>query len=115
MQSSTSASPGFSPGSLAALAQAHREVLHGFVVRIQEPGAKVGSAAAVDDGGAHDVRPLSEREPLGDAIVYDGLAIAVDADDLLAVDPPHGGRVGADGQAHVAHFTRAIDDGHGPE
>ena len=64
---------------------------------------------------AHDVGPLLEREPLGNAVVHDRLAVAVNADDLLAVDPPDGGRVGADGQAHVAHFLRAVDDGDGPK
>jgi hypothetical protein len=42
-------------------------------------------AAAVDYGGAHDVRFLFEGEAFGDAIVDDGLAIAVDADDLVAL------------------------------
>jgi hypothetical protein len=61
------------------------------------------------------VRPLVESEPLGDAIDNDGLAIAIDTDDLFAVDPPHRRRIGADSLSHIPHPARAIDNGYSPE
>lgn len=33
-----------------------------FVLPVEEPRTKVGGSSAIDDGTAHDVRPLFERE-----------------------------------------------------
>ena len=52
--------------------------------------------------------PLLKSEPLGDAIVNDGLAIAINPDPLFAVDSPQRRRVGADGQSHITHLTREL-------
>src|ERR1035441_7624164 len=89
---------------LADLAHAHGEPLQRFIVLVQEPSAEIGGSATVDDCGAHDVLPLSKRKPFGDAIVDDGLAIAINADNLLAVDPPDRCRVGASGRPHAPHI-----------
>src|SRR5438552_17865545 len=73
--------------SLARLVEGYRVAFEGFVVLVQEAGTEIGGAAAVDNGGADDVLALLQREALGDAVVDDRLAIAVDADDLLAIHP----------------------------
>jgi hypothetical protein len=54
------------------------------------------------------------REPLGDAIVNDGLAITIDTK-LFAVDPPHRCHVGANSQSHITHLAWTVDDGHSLE
>src|ERR1019366_477659 len=102
-------------GSLRAVNHAHGEPLQRSIVGVEQPSAEVGGAAAVDNGGAQDFRPLLERNALGDAIVDDSLAIAENADELLAVDPPYRSRVGTYSQAHVRHILRAVDSGDGPE
>src|ERR1017187_1542201 len=73
---------------------AHGEPRQRSIVGVEEPSAEVGGSAAVDNGGAHDVRPLLERNALGDAIVDDSLAIAENADDLLTVEPPYRSCIG---------------------
>jgi len=58
---------------------AHCEPLQRSILRVEKPGAEIGSPAAVNDGSTHDVRPLVEREASGNAIVDDRLAIVVNA------------------------------------
>src|SRR5262249_47706236 len=99
----------------ANLAEAHGNLLQRLVLSVEKPCAEVSGPSAVGNRGAHYVRPLVESEPLGDAIVNDGLAIAINTDDLFAVDPPHRRRVGTDSQSHITHLARAIDNGYSPE
>ena len=100
---------------ICCVSEAHGEPFQRLILGVEKAGAEVGGAAAVDDGCAHDVRPLVEREAFGNAVIDHRLAVAVNADDLLAVDPPDRGGVGADGQAHAVHLPRAVDDSDGPE
>ena len=95
-------------GLFPSLPQVHSEVFHRRIIPVEEPRAKIGGSATVDHRAAHDVWSLLEREALGHAVIDDRLAITVYADDFLAVDPPDGGRVGADGQAHVLQFVGAV-------
>src|SRR5256885_780183 len=87
--------------SLPHLADTHGVPHERLVIGVQKAGAEIGSAAAVDDGGADDVLPLLQREAFGDAVVDDRLAIAVDADDLLAIHPPDRRGVRSNGQAYA--------------
>src|SRR4051812_2059231 len=79
--------------------QAHAVAFEGLVLLVEEAGAEIGGSAAVHNGGTDDVLPLLQREALRDAVVDNRLAIAVDADDLLSIHPPHRSRVRSDGQA----------------
>src|SRR5579862_5703110 len=72
-------------------------------------------SAAVDDGTAHDIGSLLKREAFGNTIIDYSLTVAVNADDFLAVDPPDGCRVGADGEANSGHLLWAVDDRDGPK
>ena len=82
---------------------------------IEKARAEIGRSTAVDHRRAHDVRPTLECQAFGNAIVDHCLPIAVDANDLLPVHPPHRRRVGADRQTHARHFLWRIDDGDHPE
>src|SRR5690242_8137908 len=79
--------------SFADLADADGVPFQRVVLRVEKTGAEIGRTAAVDDCSAHDVRPLIEREAFGNAVIDNGLPVAVNPDDLLAVDPPDGRRV----------------------
>src|SRR4051794_25452805 len=95
--------------SLGDITGAHGEFLERFLIGVEKPRAKIGGSAAIDDGAADDVDSLFEREALRDAVIDNGLAVAIDADDLLAVDPPDGRRIRADGQPHAGFLLRTID------
>src|ERR1017187_1839683 len=69
--------------SPAFVGQGHGERPERLILCVEKSGAKVRRPAPVDDRRAHHVRALLEREPFRDAIVDDGLPIAVNADDLL--------------------------------
>src|ERR1022692_3879605 len=101
--------------SLARLVEGYAVAFEGFVVLVQEAGAEIGGAAAVDNGGADDVQPFVQREALGDAVVNYRLAIAIDADDLLAIHPPDRGGIRSNRQADARHFARAVHERDGPE
>ncbi len=93
----------------------HRESFQWFFVGVENACAEIGGSAGVEDGAADDVWSFLKGEPFGDAVVNYGLAIAVNADNLLAVQPLNGSRIRADGEPHVAQFFWRIDDRHGPE
>src|SRR3970040_2194237 len=95
--------------------QTHGDPLDRIVLRVEKPRAEVRGAARVHYGRADDVGTLVQREAARHAVVDHRLAVVVDADGFLAVDPPDGGRVRADRQAHAAHLPRAVHDGDGPE
>ncbi len=59
--------------------------------------------------------PLLQREALRHAVVDDRLAVVVDPDHLLAVDPPDRGGVRSNRQAHAAHLPRRVDNRDDPE
>src|SRR5574341_2312836 len=65
----------------ANLAEAHGNFLQRLVFSVEKPCAEVSGPSAVDNRGAHDVRSLVESEPLGNAIINDGLAIAINTED----------------------------------
>src|SRR6185295_1030109 len=98
-----------------SLREPYRERGEGSIRGVEEPRAEIRGAPAVDDGRADHVRPFLQGEAPGDAVVDDGLPIAVDADDLLAVHPPDGSRIGADGEAHPRRLRGRMDDRHRPE
>ena len=97
------------------LPQVHGEVFYRRILFVEEPRAKVGGSTAVDHRAAHNVWSLLEGEAFGHAVIDDRLAITVYADDFLAVDPPDGGCIRADRQAHVLQFVGAVHNGDGPE
>ena len=63
--------------ALLSLRQTHGEVFYRFVISIKQTCAEVSRPSTVDNRGANDVLPFVECEPLGDAIVNDRLAVAI--------------------------------------
>ena len=102
-------------GSLEGRADRHGVVSDRLVLGIEETRTEICGSSAIDDRNAYDVRPLVEVEARRDTVVDYGLAIPVDVDDFLPVDPPDRGGVGADGQADVVHLLWRIHGCHRPE
>jgi hypothetical protein len=86
-----------------------------FTVLIDKADAEIAQAGTVDDGAANDVGTLVEREALGDAVIHNHAPITEEGNSFFAVEPPHGRRIRAHSHTHVLYFSRAIDDGNGPE
>src|SRR5579859_6840382 len=95
--------------------QIYGDVLYRFAVFINKPNAEIAHARAVDDCTADDVLSFIEREPFGNTIIHDHAAITGKNDSLLAVEPPHGGGIRADGYSNAAAFLGTVHDGNGPE
>src|SRR6185295_593383 len=64
-------------GSTCARLWRHAEPLDGLVVLVEEAGAEIRGAAAVDDGGTDDVAALAQCEALRDSVIDHALAIVV--------------------------------------
>lgn len=97
------------------VADADGEALQGPILGIEEACAEVRCSAAIYDRDTDEVRAFLQGKAPGDSVVDDGLAIAVDIDNLLPIDPPDGCCIGADGQADILHFLCGVDRGDGPE
>jgi len=106
---------GFHKNLIPRVFKFHGEILDRITIFINKSDAEIAHAGAVDDGAANDVSALVEREAFGDAVIHHHAPIAEEVHGFLAVEPPHRRRIGTDGQAHVPHLPRAVNDGHGPE
>ena len=101
--------------SLGNTVEVYGESLHRSILRIENPRADIANSGGVENSTAHDVRSLLERKALGHPIINDHVAITVNADDFLAVEPPNGSRIGTDSQSHSARLLGAIHHGDRPK
>src|SRR6185295_14938679 len=90
------------------LLQLHDQAHDGLTVLVEETRAEIGGATAVDDGGADDVATLVQGYALRDSVVDHALAVIVERDHRLAIEPPARRGVRADGETHARNLARRV-------
>jgi len=101
--------------STTALVEVDGDVFDRCTIFADKASAEITQARSVNHCTAKDVAALVEREASGHRIVDDHVPITEDVYNFFSIEPPHGRRIGADGEANVFDLTRAVDYSNGPE
>ncbi len=86
---------------MTALLEAYGYVFDRFALVVYESDTKVAQPGPIYHGAPNDIPAFVECEPFGDDVVHHHAPVVEEIDHILAVEPPHGRRVGTDGHPHV--------------